>query len=307
MNTAHQRGGFFLIIMLLLSCTGCERQPVDSRNVVWDPPSEWYLFPTWSPAGDWIAYEFYGSDSLSGIWLVRPDGSDAHFETKGILPDFSPDGKKLALVRGAKIFVYDLQTKESTQLTFEGDNTFPSWSPDGKKIAYNYDFNSLWIMDAEGGNNKEIGMRGNAAWREADWFPNFTILHQRRFREGNSVRTDLFVMDTTGAAEIRLTSSGTENRNGKVSPDGKKIVWERWERGQGIAIWLMNADGSGKFRLADGFEPDWAPDNRHIIFRKQGEYTFGEPYDDDDPKVHGSVWIMDVDMRHQWQFLPHNE
>ena len=291
----------------VLNFTACDKQPTESMNLSDEYPSEWYLFPTWSPTGEWIAYEHYAIDSLFGIWLVRPDGSKAHFETSGILPDFSPDGKQLALVRREKIFTYDLETKERTQLTFKGSSFFPRWSPDGEKIAYDFDYSSIWTMDADGLNKKEIGISEEASWRAPDWLPDFSILNQRRLRRSSdepSVSTDLFVINSTGSEKSRLTTSGRENRNGKVSPDGRKIVWERWERNKAIAVWLMNADGSSKVRLTDGFEPDWAPAGRHIIFRKRGEYTIGEGWDEDDPKVHGSLWIMNLDTKEQWQFLP---
>ncbi len=307
MNLSKSFSVFNIIFALFLCFSACDG-PTETMNVSGEVPSDWYLFPTWSPTGEWIAYEHYAIDSLFGIWLVRPDGSENHFETRGILPDFSPDGKKLALVRSSKIFIYNLETRERTQLTFNDSNFFPCWSPDSKKIAYDSNFldpkraHVIWTMDSDGQNKKDISQHGVGEWREPDWFPDFRILH-KRYGRGRGAG-DLFIMDSTGTKEIQLTSIGRENRNGKVSPDGNRIVWERWEVGHAPAIWLMNSDGSSQKRLTDGYEPDWAPDSRHIIFRKLGEYVGGEPWDDADPKVHGSVWIMDVNKRKQWQFLP---
>ena len=56
--------------------------------------------PVWSPDGEWIAYEHLDGPEL-GIWLVRPDGSDAHALAT------APDGP-----------------------------AFPAWSPDSDRIAY---------------------------------------------------------------------------------------------------------------------------------------------------------------------------
>ncbi|MFQ5606153.1 MAG: hypothetical protein ACE5HS_23015, partial [bacterium] len=229
-------------------------------------------------------------------------------------PDFSPDGKKLALVRGEKIFVYNLETKEQTQLTFKGSNFFPSWSPDGKKIAYDSNSDnpggtlSIWIMDADGENKKDLGAPELNPWRSPDWFPDFRIVHSRGTTIDNKGTNDLFVMDTTGTGVAQLTESIAMDQTPKVSPDGMSIIWQRWGDPDDYdsAVWLMNADGSDKVRLSDGYEPDWAPDGRHIIFRKRGEYVPGEPWDDDDPKGHGSLWIMKVETKEQWQFLPKN-
>jgi Tol biopolymer transport system component len=208
-----------------------------------------------------------------------------------------------------QIFVYDLETKVRTQLTFEGSNFFPRWSPDGKKIAYDSNFqdprggNVIWIMDSDGRNKKDISQHGVGEWREPDWLPDFRILHIRygQCRNGPC----LFIMDTTGTLLQQLTESGTSNHNAKVSPDGRRIIWQRWDvKTQDIAVWMMNEDGNGQVRLTAGWEPDWAPDGRHIIYRKKGDFIPGKPWDDDDPKVHGSLWIMDVETREHRQFLP---
>jgi Tol biopolymer transport system component len=141
---------------------------------------------------------------------------------------------------------------------------------------------------------------------QPDWFPDFRIIVSRGTTRNRESTVDLFVIDTTGTVLQQLTDSGTSNNWAKVSPDGRRIVWKRWDvkNNNDIAIWLMNADGSGLVRLTAGWEPDWASDGRHIIYRKEGDYIPGEPWDDDDPKVHGSLWIIDVETKEQWQFLP---
>lgn len=281
----------------------CDKQPMESMNVHGEMPSEWYSSPTWSPTGEWIAYEHYAIDSLFGIWLVRPDGSDAHFETRGTSPDFSPDGKKLAL---AGIFVYDLVTKKRTQLTFEGNNVFPSWSPNGENIAYHSMSGSppLMIMDANGGNRRPLLPLEHNHGARPKWFPDYRILFIRGTRRENKNTVDIFAIDTTGQNLVQLTNSGESNSESKVSPDGKRISWERWERNKATAVWMMNVDGSKKMRLTDGLEPAWAPDGQHIIFRKRGDYVVGQHYNDYDPKVHGSLWVMNVNTREQWKLLP---
>jgi len=67
---------------------------------------------------------------------------------------FSPDGEKLAFVRGNNVFVADIQSQKETQITFDGSETLLNgnfdwvyeeefsiingieWSPDSKRIAF---------------------------------------------------------------------------------------------------------------------------------------------------------------------------
>ncbi|MBC8344642.1 MAG: hypothetical protein H8E56_00120 [Candidatus Marinimicrobia bacterium] len=73
----------FCLIGVVVFST-CETGPDTNLNSQGIEPSEWYQFPTWSPIGKWIAYEHYAIDSLFGIWLVRPDGSNKVWLTDGI-------------------------------------------------------------------------------------------------------------------------------------------------------------------------------------------------------------------------------
>jgi len=244
------------VLGLLLFLFGCEteKQPLDSNNEIKHPyePAPWYDSPTWSPDGEWIAYTFWKCFPES-IYFVHPDGTENHAVTRGRNPDFSPDMTKLVLSIGEQIFVCDLKTGEILQLTFEASNYFPRWSPDGKRIAYDSNYQDprgaqvIWLMDPDGGNKKNIGQYG----REPDWFPDFRILHKRSIRSP-SAEEDLFIMDSTGTNAIRLTTNYS-NRHAKVSFDGRKIIWQRWDVSQQeIAVWLMNANGGDRVKLIVG-------------------------------------------------------
>ena len=84
--------------------------------------------PAWSPNGKWIAFSTWRPDYDVEIHVVRADGTDLKPLTK-----FG----KMALS--------------------------PSWSPDGTKIAFvcvdhrqDEAKSAIWVMDADGGNQKEV-------------------------------------------------------------------------------------------------------------------------------------------------------
>jgi TolB protein len=87
---------------------------------------------------------------------------------------WSPDGGRIAYVGREfgtdEIFVYDLGTGTSTQLT-SGGNEFvykqkPTWSPDGTQIAFKSNEGSLnfqiWVMNADGSNLRNISQSDSA-------------------------------------------------------------------------------------------------------------------------------------------------
>jgi Tol biopolymer transport system component len=58
--------------------------------------------PTWSPDGRWIAFSrrTTGLNGHVAIWLVHPDGTDAHPISSGLWAvGWSPDGSQLAILR----------------------------------------------------------------------------------------------------------------------------------------------------------------------------------------------------------------
>jgi dipeptidyl aminopeptidase/acylaminoacyl peptidase len=77
------------------------------------------------------------------LWLVDTDGSKppvrlTHTKAVEGAPRFSPDGKKLASIRGGQIHVQDLTNGQLIQVSDAEGGTLASytWSPDGKWFTY---------------------------------------------------------------------------------------------------------------------------------------------------------------------------
>jgi Tol biopolymer transport system component len=118
--------------------------------------------PQWSPDGRKIAFEFYGNKTPE-IFIANADGSgQAALIGDARCPSWSPDGKTLAMVRDFDIYLFDMDSKSTKQLTHteKATETMPRFSPDGRHIAYQHqsdkDANAIYITSMESGENQKV-------------------------------------------------------------------------------------------------------------------------------------------------------
>src|SRR5436309_8974612 len=105
-------------------------------------------------------------------------------------------------------------------------------------------------------------------------------------------QSQLAVMQPDGSGRRRLTNDDHGYIYGAISPDGRRIVFNRFTADdQSEGIFLMNADGSGQMLLVnrspifDG-EPAWSPDGSQIAFTSYIDGPFG---------AFGRIFIIKVD------------
>jgi TolB protein len=127
--------------------------------------------PAWSPDGKKIVFASHRQELGYRLHVMNADGtnrSEIPNTDTGRFPAWSPNGRKIVCSVGVQesteIAIFDADGMNMKHLTsLGGKNSCPAWSPDGKKIAFQHtdpglaDQNSsLYIMDADGGNPKEI-------------------------------------------------------------------------------------------------------------------------------------------------------
>jgi TolB protein len=86
---------------------------------------------------------------------------------------------------------------------------------------------------------------------------------------------DIYLVDADGSNLTRLTTDPGADLAPTWSPDGTRIAFVRHsvediESGKTF-IYVMNSDGTGETRLAEGLSPFWSPDGKRIAFLAQQE------------------------------------
>ncbi len=166
-------------------------------------------FPTWSPDGTKIAFDYSSDGVYSNIYVINSDGTNL------------------------------------TQLTHNtAISGIPKWSPDGTHIAFTSDRDGnfeIYIMNANGSAQARLTNHASQD-RFAVWSPNSTQLAFISNRDGNA---EIYRINIDGSNLQRLTNYSGYDGVGAWSPSSL-IAFTSDRNPQDIIpqIYTMNSDGS---------------------------------------------------------------
>jgi Tol biopolymer transport system component len=142
-----------------------------------------------------------------------------------------------------EVYAFSEKTKELRRLTnARGYDAEASYSPDGQWIVFSS------MRDAY---NRSLS---EAEKKQLDVDPSF-------FGE-------IYIMRADGSGQRRLTNVNGYDGGPFFSPDGKRIVWRRFdEQGLIADVWTMNLDGSDQRQVTNFKAMSWAP-----YIHPSGEY-----------------------------------
>ncbi len=238
----------------------------------------------WSPLGGQIAFGVWNADGSGRTTLyILNLSSGSATEIAAQIPAFSPigslwspDGSLLAFEDKDGLVIYDTSTGEQ-RLLVSGPVGYPSWSPDGSRIMYGVTAgtddgltNAYYVVDVNAPGQPRLVV---PAAGEAFWSSDGTRIGY--LSPGcSSGEWDIYITDTTGASQKRLTTTPELIELFPAwQPGGSGIVYAT---GEGVVI--TDADsGADRIVLLRGhdFGPAlasrWSPDGRYLIISMFGK------------------------------------
>jgi tricorn protease len=214
-----------------------------------------------------------------------------NFATSIMWPEVSANGKKVVFRKDYQIYVYDVETKETSKpainiftnntlnqeqaYNVKGEITNFDISSDENKIAF-VSRGRLFVSDIKGNFIQEIQTNTNEAVQEVKWLKNNkTLLYSQTFNG----YYNWFTINADGTSkEKQLTSTAENNRQLSLNSDASKAVYLSGRN----AIFLMDLTNFQSSKIVSdelwGFynsNPYFSPDDKFIL------YTAKRNFEDD--------------------------
>jgi hypothetical protein len=223
--------------------------------------------PSWAPNDKGLVFERVDARNRHEVYRINSTGGGLRRLALGNAPEWSPDGTKIAFIRGKDVFAVDPDGRGAKKLTATQRPTAArlSWSPDSTRIAVSRG-GYVYSIRADGTGEQRLTQGSDPAWS-----PNGA----RIAYAGNGIG----VVNADGTGAARLTAQGADVTP-VWSPDSSRVAFVR-KTGGGGELWVTSADGGGARRLArssDLLSPQWAPNGTSIAvgeFHGDGDL----PYD----------------------------
>ncbi len=152
-------------------------------------------------------------------------------------PRFSPDGKSLSYEQGGQLWIVDLATLKTRQLTkLDGGGATARWSPDGRWIA----FLSTTVPSGDPAENAAYLKAQSEKKSDGRLIKNLMFRHWTEWKDPMQ-RTHLFVVPVDGSAASRDVTAG------------------------------LPYDVPTPFDFASGDDFDWSPDSKKLAFAANPE------------------------------------
>ena len=243
--------------------------------VVGPGPSEYDV----SVDGRWLAYGGI-ADGVARLLLQPTAGGLATVlcELAGgaaLVPRFSPDGARLAFVRGGGVFVIPTSGGEPREVARRShwNQLELAWSPDGRYLAalgQNGDAvgDAVYLIEPEGGGTPRRLTSSTGRKEGLAWHPDGKRLIYLCWLDEDGRDTELRQVANDGT-EPRILVNEPFQREGRAawSPDGRWLYFESI-RGPGRAgVWRRDdRDGALSLFAEDATLPRWSRDARSMAW-----------------------------------------
>ena len=210
------------------------------------------------------------------VWVDRAGRAtpvsedDARYE----YPHLSSDGKHIAVSLHSEtgnhdVWIFDVERRTRTRLTFEGNNSLPFWTPDGSAVSFESTRggrNRIYRQSADGGGAAEPLPIEVPGMNLGAWSPDGASFAFHAIGAGTG--DDIWIVREGEEPRPILASPFTELAP-RFSPDGQFLAYSSNESGEAeIYVRPVPAfDAKYLVSRGGGLGPVWSRDGGEIFYR----------------------------------------
>jgi serine/threonine-protein kinase len=200
-------------------------------------------------------------------------------DTSGIFhrPRFSPDGSKLTVditrASGRDVWIYDLEQRTLSRLSFERNGHDAIWAPDGRTVVYaaagdRDTLIALYARRTDGSSELDtISNTPGLASPEAETPDGSQVL---AYAVDSATGADAWLIPRKGKPKALLNTPFQES-DLALSHDGQWLAWASNESGR-EEIYVRRLEGASRLQVstAGGSEAVWGTGGRELFYRAPG-------------------------------------
>jgi Tol biopolymer transport system component len=231
-----------------------------------------------------LLFQTPGEAKYPTYWFDRSGKGMGPVPLAGPFQDLrlSPDGTQAAIVTSegpaGSVYICDLKAGGQTRLTFSNEvGWYAVWSPDGKRVAYSAqnpgeDKTSIYVKRADGGGERELLLSSGYADHPTDWTRDGKYLVINR---GPIAAQRVWIVPLFGDRKpfALYPNANYDHFDGRVSPDGKWIVYMSSESGPQELYITSFPNAVGKWQVSAGGVSSpglWRADSGELYFVSVG-------------------------------------
>ena len=197
-------------------------------------------------------------------------------------PRLSPDGRRIAVEALNDIWMYDVDARKSSRMTFRGVNQHPAWTSDGRHLAFSSSQGvttpTLFWTDVEAGGQPEPLDRDGGVEFPGSWTPDGKVLAYTALgptpAEAATGWDILLLHPGRAPSKDVLIRTPFKEDQPMFSPDGRALAYVSDETGE-LQVYLRSFPYTGRrvqVSTEGGTEPVWSRRSNELFYRKGRQY-----------------------------------
>jgi serine/threonine-protein kinase len=207
---------------------------------------------------------------------VSRDGTTTNFAPPPgayAFPRVSPDGQRFIVAMEAPtrdLWLYDVTSGTTTQVTFDSGATTPAWTHDPKRVAFSSTrvgvLNLFTAIIGEPGRSERLVANDNQQFPGSFAADGALVFTEQRPATGR----DILFLAAGDRAPRDLLASRADETSPRISPDGRWLAYVSNEGGRSEVYLtpLSNPARARRVSVDGGSEAVWASSGRELFYRQ---------------------------------------